>query len=167
MNGTVSKIDEAVDMIDRKSCYLIKVLCIGLISAVLLTGCGGPANNTLEGYFTDNQSARDSVISEINGQFESTGAKSNVEVEGNDITVIIDITDLAHDQGIEKTNKNVKIFKEEFEESFSNQESLFKNSLSGLASKVHSGSITMKVKIVWDDDIIFSDSFKGDPAAKK
>ena len=167
MSNMENKIDEAVDMIDRKSCYLIKILCVGLISAVLLTGCGGAANTTLEEYFADNQSARDSVFSEINGQFESTGAKSNVDVEGNEITVTIDITDLAKEQGIEKTNKNVKIFKEEFEESFGKQEPSFHSSLSGLASKVHSGSITMKVKIVWNDDVIFSESFEGDPAAEK
>ena len=161
-NNTVETVDKT-----RASIYLIKVLCMGLISAILLTGCNGHGSASLEEYFTNNPSAKDSMVQEINGQFESTGAKSKVEIEDNDIIVTIDITDLAKEQGIEKTNKNEKVMKEEFDKAFSDKETSFCNSLTGLADKVHSCSVTMKIKIVWDGDTIFSDSFKGEATEKK
>lgn len=146
---------------DMNGINIIKTLCVGLISAMLLAGCGGNDNQTLESYFSSNESARDSVVGEINGQFESTGAKSSVDIHDDVITVTVDITELAKEQGVQKTNKNVDTFKKEFDGTFSARSSVFENSLSALASKVHSGSIEMKVKIIWEDDTIFSTSFTG------
>lgn len=160
-------VNNSLETFERRSMHLIKVLCVGLLSAIMLTGCNGHGSTSLEEYFVDNPSAKESMVQEINGQFESTGAKSKVEIEGNDMIVTIDISELAKEQSIEKTNKNKKVMKEEFEKAFSNKEKSFCNSLTGLADKVHSGSVTMKIKIVWDGDTIFSDSFEGEATEDK
>lgn len=140
---------------------IVRMMCVGIISAILLSSCGGTGSDTLEDYFSSNKKAAEGLVNSINGQFDKTGADSSVEIEGDEIIVSVDITELAKQQGIDKTNKTVENFKKEFEENFGDRETSFQNSLSGLSEKVKSGKVKMKVKILWEGETIFSASFKG------
>lgn len=145
----------------NKNCRVIKTLCVGLISAILLAGCGSGSASSLEDYFAKHESARDGLVQELNGQFVSTGAKSDVVIKDNTVSVEVDITDLAKKQGIEKTNKSVKMMKDSFADSFGGNETLLQKSLSALAEKVDSETVNMVVKIVWEDDTVFSTNIEG------
>jgi hypothetical protein len=146
---------------DKSKFRWVSFLLVGLMSAVLLTSCSfdkGTSEDTLAQYMNNHEKVESQLESEIDESFNSADINATMEVEDNTINIIVDMTKLLSSE-MTKTDKNIKILEEQFNERFSKLDSNMIDSISKLEKETGISGVSIIVRVMWDEDEIYSYTF--------